>query len=169
MIVEAYGQIGGETERVDSSAILHACVAIEDCPLVLREFGLLLYADNLMKPDEKGNLCIHTLIEKKQHEHVQEVIKLEPKAAAVPNTLGELPLTLILRHMPFIRWNTGIGSLVEAHPGALEETRLCDFVIPLIWCRLSSPSVLFHSIQSRLSIVEGDTKEAETDSASHAY
>ena len=27
-----------------------------------------------------------TLIEKKKHEHVQKVIKLEPKAAAVPNT-----------------------------------------------------------------------------------
>ena len=55
MIVEAYGQIG-VTERVDSSAILHACVAIEDYPTVLREFRLSLYADNLMKPDEKGNL-----------------------------------------------------------------------------------------------------------------
>jgi hypothetical protein len=142
----------------DNKDTVIACLAIEECPPSLLEFALLLYKDELMIADEKGNYPLHYACARKATEPmlrqwiVQEYVLAYPDAAKHPNNEGLYPLQIYLQSFEKQPpWSEVLKSLVFANLNAIWALPIDSRVIPIILERIASDvttrSEIFNLIQ----------------------
>lgn len=137
-----------EDDDFTDAWILHACLVCQDAPPSVQEFAILLYEDQLLIPDENGQLPLHTAAMDGTPSLLLDILAANPSAASERNREGCLPLQFAVRHRNR-RWSDGAGQLVEAYPAALDEINIDDRLYPKVWSRLSSSDVLFRAIRTR--------------------
>jgi hypothetical protein len=131
-------------DDLDDARILHACIGSTECPQSVQEFAILLYEDQLLTPDENGQLPLHN-VARDGSPAFMYVLAGNMSAASVRNEQGMLPLEVAVRNQ-----NTCcLGQLVEANPSALGELNLDDRLYPKVWSQLSTSDALFRAIRSR--------------------
>jgi hypothetical protein len=131
-------------DDLDDARILHACLDSSDCPQSVQEFAILLYEDQLLTPDENGQLPLHN-VARDGSPAVMYVLAGNPSAASVRNEQGMLPLEIAVRNQ-----NTCcLGQLLEANPAGMYELNLDDRLYPKIWSQLPTSDALFRAIRSR--------------------
>jgi ankyrin repeat protein len=150
MVVEHQQQpLQPDQEIGDGSMILHAAIAIEDCPASLREYAVLLYEDLLLVPadQETGRLPLHLAAAtlrfgRRSNEMsalILDLVVASPAASTIRDRSGRLPLTIALQeirrqnssdhrvigHHAQREWwsvvSDGLQALIEANPLALLE------------------------------------------------
>jgi hypothetical protein len=137
-----------EDDHLDDARILHACIDSTECPQSVQEFAILLYEDQLLTPDENGQLPLHK-VARDGSPAFMDVLAGNTSAASVRNEQGMLPLEIAVRNQHLCCWSGGLGQLVEANPSALNELNLDDRLYPKVWSQLSTPDALFRAIRSR--------------------
>jgi ankyrin repeat protein len=131
-------------DDLDDARILHACIGSMECPQSVQEIAILLYEDQLLTPDENGQLPLHN-VARDGSPAFMYVLAGNMSAASVRNEQGMLPLEIAVRNE-----NTCcLGQLVEANPSALGELNLDDRLYPKVWSQLSTTDALFRAIRSR--------------------
>ena len=138
-------------DDVDGGYIVHACAGIDKCPPALLEYAMLLHPEQLVIPDENGQLPLHIAASRSDTIILTDILGACPGASRLRNGQGQLPFELAVESGR--QWTDGVGQLLEANPGSLEALNVDERVYPLIWSRLSaSPNVIFESIRARPSI-----------------
>jgi hypothetical protein len=132
-------------DDLDDAGILHACIGSMECPQSVQEFAILLYEDQLLTPDENGQLPLHK-VARDGSSAFMYVLAGNTSAASVRNEQGMLPLEIAVRNQ---NCSYGLGQLVEANPSALDELNLDDRLYPKVWSQLSTSDALFRAIRSR--------------------
>jgi ankyrin repeat protein len=136
------------------AAILHAIVAVRFCPPSLLEFAVLLKVEDLLLPDENGELPLHVATHVSDESTISVILAAQPAAAHYPNQSGRFPLELYLRRNPDAVWYGALERLVSANPVALEALEIDRRLYPLIWSRLSAKkdiNALFKTIRGNPS------------------
>jgi hypothetical protein len=133
---------------LDDAGILHACIGSTECPQSVQEFAILLYEDQLLTPDENGQLPLHK-VARDGSPVFMDVLAGNMSAASVRNEQGMLPLEIAVRNQNICCGSGGLGQLVEANPSALDELNLDDRLYPKVWSQLSTSDALFRAIRSR--------------------
>lgn len=138
-------------DYVDNAYIVHACAGIDLCPPALLEYAMLLYPEQLVIPDENGQLPLHIAASRSDTVILTDVLGACPGASKLRNRHGQLPIELAVESGR--QWTDGVGQLLEANPGSLEVLNIDERVYPLIWSRLSGgPNVIFESMRARPSV-----------------
>lgn len=130
-------------DDIDDARILHACIGSSECPQSVQEFAILLYEDQLLTPDENGELPLHN-VSRDGSPAFMYVLAGNTSAASVRNEQGMLPLEIAVRN----RNTCYLRKLLEANPSALYELNLDDRLYPKVWSQLSTPDALFRAIRS---------------------
>ena len=136
-------------ELLSSPLILNACVANPNCPPVIQDFAILLYDENFLVSDEKGNLPLHMACCSGSSAVIRSLVDACPCAAAIRNDEGDLPLAILLRQ-PNRSWSGSVRCVLEAHPPALVDKEFERQLYPHLLARLSySVDVLYAAIRGQ--------------------
>lgn len=143
------------TENVDRGHLVHACAGIHECPPTLLEYALLLYPEQLLVPDENGQLPLHIVASRQDAPNAKDILGVCLDASKVRNQDGRLPIELAVESG--WSWTDGVGKLLAANPTSLEALNVDERLYPWIWFSLSrkphgSTSALFESLRARPSI-----------------
>jgi hypothetical protein len=151
----------GRALSVDDTSrpgIIHACLAMENCPPTLLELAILLQSDELLVTDDQSQsrLPLHMACAISAPSVVSEVLAACTKAARIPDGFGRLPLTIFLGEAKVTAWSCTVENLILANPLALEAFELDERLFPLIWSRIAVSrdriSVLYESVRGTPSI-----------------
>lgn len=111
--------------------VLHACFALPDVPVELRQFALVRHHRQLVVPDVyHGNLPLHWAVAQPCPDEedfvLVEMIRLAPEAARVRNRDGHTPFDIAVAHGSR-RWKSGCRELIQAFPECLLFPTLLSF------------------------------------------
>ncbi len=143
-----------------STTVIHALIGLKVCPPAILELASFMMPNELMRPDDQGELALHFAARHANDDVICDVLRAQTKAASVPDATRLLPLQVYLKRDQKRPWNHVVHKLIVAFPLAIEHLEIDKRLYPLIWARLggmSAPSAtnnldaLFISIQGNPS------------------
>jgi hypothetical protein len=145
-IVETF--VGVEEGIGYSSMVLHKCLSVSNCPVLLVILASRLYPSQLLEGDLDGNTPLHLAVQKKEAFLVKYLLNAEPRAAQRVNNWGQTPFC-VARTGPYAQqWLDEIHpSLLNAHPLALHKAQLSPFLLAKVLMRIlrAKPRMLLFS------------------------
>lgn len=155
ILAEHKGRALPAAEAVDQGYIVHACAGIHGCPETLLEYAMLLYPEQLLIPNENGQLPLHIAASRSDAANVKAILGACPEASTVRDHEGRLPVELAVASG--LSWKDGIGQLLASNPTSLESLNVDERLYSWIWSNLArephgSTSALFESVRARPSI-----------------
>ena len=125
----------------DQCNTIQACLEIDDCPLSLIEYALLVYSEELLVRNNDGDLPLHKICasvsETKERRFVlMEVLATKPEAAKMPDRNGRSALEIFIQHTSPTFWSEILHRLIVAYPVALDSLDIDPRLYPLIMERI---------------------------------
>ncbi len=167
-----------ESHTQATTLLLHSCLQSKDVPFALTERAMTHSKAQLLLPDDNGDLPLHIVSrippqvqshtrsslddydqdqddesesesDNGEDDFLNRVISLYPAAAFRYNNEQQLPLIVAIQAGR--KWASGISSLLQANPGAIEDVQLPLNVFPyLLELLLSSrQDTTFRILQSQ--------------------
>lgn len=140
-----------DRDRVCTDCVLHACAGVAKCPSTVLELAILMYPEQLMEQNERGQVPLHVAIARPGTGVMMDLLQAcPPEALRVKDMDGFLPVQLAVSVGR--RWGNGVGSLLVANPEALETMNVCDVLYPRILSKLyikGRADALFQAIRAK--------------------
>jgi ankyrin repeat protein len=155
ILAEYSGRALNATQDFDTGNLIHACVGVHTCPSSLLDNALLLYPEQLSKPDDNGSVPLHVACSRPDAAHVKDILRACPTASKIRNQEGRLPIELAVECG--LSWTDGVGELLLSNPISLEALNVDERMYPWIWSNVSrkpygNTSALYESLRARPSI-----------------
>ena len=135
-----------------NTTVVHIFLELQFCPIVVFEIALFFVPKALMQKDVVGDIPLHIAARRSCDELIQEILRAQPLAAAIPDASGVLPLQICIQRVK--SWSPLLKELIVAFPSAVRNLNLDLRLYPLLWSRLNSAgdrkglTAFFLSIQS---------------------
>lgn len=156
------------TSQKKNFKMLSSVVSLVDCPDEFVFLAIKLNRGDARLADERGNLPLHVLAALPQASvmNVSALISIYPEAVRIADWHGRLPFEVAYSTSRGL-WNGVIEVLLEANPGALEQSSLPDSAFPYILSNTLKSTVkrcqpsrwgcttAFEIMKNRPSLVQG--------------
>ena len=116
------------------SMLGHALIQIR-APVRLLKLSFCLDPSVLLAQDALGNTMLHSVVEKcgllpvrAQADLIQSMLKVNSDVASIENHQGEIPLQVAIERG--CRWDSGLASVLAAHPAALATPNPKSGLVP---------------------------------------
>lgn len=127
------------------TTVIHALIGLRFCPPAILDFASFIIPQELMRPDEQGDLALHFAARHSNDDVICDVLRAQTKAACVPDASGLLPLQIYLERDRKRIWNHVVHQLIVAFPLVIEHMDIDRRLYPLIWSRLGGMSPIIRS------------------------
>eukprot|EP00566_Odontella_aurita_P000844 CAMPEP_0113537392 /NCGR_PEP_ID=MMETSP0015_2-20120614/6800_1 /TAXON_ID=2838 /ORGANISM="Odontella" /LENGTH=377 /DNA_ID=CAMNT_0000436881 /DNA_START=42 /DNA_END=1172 /DNA_ORIENTATION=+ /assembly_acc=CAM_ASM_000160 len=151
----AASETGVEQFSNQHFGVLHACAAVEACPIQLLRFAALVYPEECRTPNEDMNIPLHLALKCRSDKQYSSFVGTElsnavdallracPNSASILDGSGRLPISLAIE--AGVHWDHFGGALkklFESEPRALSTRDVTSHMYPFMMCAISSKMVL---------------------------
>lgn len=153
--------VADSSRHTTNTTVIHALTGLKHCPPAVLELASFLVPQSLLQKDKNGELPLHLACRKASDGVIQDLLEAQPRAAAVQDDSGALPLQIYIQRHPARNWNALMKMFVVAFPLSLESFDLDHRLYPILWARLIQSryhvdsaqdlDALFQSIRSNSS------------------
>ncbi|KAG7359239.1 ankyrin repeat domain protein [Nitzschia inconspicua] len=148
----------GVHESDDDPFIIHKCLDIPHCPVLVTMLACRLHPKLLLQVDDEGNTPLHVAVRNKQPFLIQYLLNMEPAAARHADIQGRTPFCVARKTTYSLQWHDQVhGQLLHAYPTAIFRTELSHFLHPKILER-----ILTVDQSSKASLCSGNSSERTT-------